>query len=120
MSSVKPKASKYKILKYAKVKNPNLVKQAIYRDKAPVMLNYHVYDSFFNTGKDGIVKANSGADNGYHCMTIVGFKKIKGTNYFIVQNSWGTSWGDKGYCYIPFTHKSIDEMWTITDGKNTK
>jgi hypothetical protein len=37
---------------------------------------------------------------GGHCMLIVGYDKPK--KIFIVRNSWGQGWGDRGYCYIPF------------------
>jgi hypothetical protein len=30
-------------------------------------------------------------------MLIVGFTG----NFFIIKNSWGTDWGDNGYCYVP-------------------
>jgi len=54
---------------------------------------------------------------GGHCMLCHGWFHKNGQNYFIVQNSWGTRWGDKGFCYIPFeymtdTTKTLD-LWTI-------
>jgi hypothetical protein len=42
---------------------------------------------------------NSGQIGG-HCMLIVGYDKPK--KMFIVRNSWGEGWGDRGYCRIPF------------------
>jgi len=30
-------------------------------------------------------------------MLIVGYTG----NFFILKNSWGTEWGDQGYCYVP-------------------
>ena len=48
----------------------------------------------------------AGTDSG-HAMAIVGYKKditIAGGGYFIVRNSWGEKWGDRGYGYLPFDH----------------
>jgi C1A family cysteine protease len=51
-----------------------------------------------------------------HAMLCVGYGPIKGKRYYVVLNSWGKSWGDGGYCYLPETvmHSHLcDDFWTI-------
>jgi len=35
-----------------------------------------------------------------HAVVAVGYGQENGVNYFLVRNSWGTSWGDAGYVKI--------------------
>ena len=35
--------------------------------------------------------------HGRHAMLIVGYVG----NFFTLKNSWGTDWGDQGFCYVP-------------------
>ena len=47
---------------------------------------------------------------GYHAIAIVGYDK----EGFIIRNSWGTSFGDKGYTKIPYDEfGKLMEVWTI-------
>jgi C1A family cysteine protease len=54
---------------------------------------------------------------GGHAILCVGYKFIDNQLYWIVRNSWGTSWGDGGYCYIHgdyFTNSAIStDQWAI-------
>ena len=48
-------------------------------------------------------------------MLIVGYSDAK--QVFIVRNSWGTHWGDNGYCYMPYDYAGNPEfnmggMWS--------
>jgi hypothetical protein len=56
-------------------------------------------ESFQGIGRDGVYKSaeDPSGPHGGHAMLIVGYIG----NYFVVKNSWGEEWGDKGYCYIP-------------------
>lgn len=51
---------------------------------------------------------------GGHAVLVVGYDDVK--EQLIFQNSWGTSWGDFGYGYLPYlfvTNKLADDFWTL-------
>lgn len=75
--------------------------------RVPITFGFMVYDSFMTTAvaKNGIVPMPNTSKEillGGHCMTMVGYDDSK--QQFICANSWGTNWGDKGYCYIPYNY----------------
>jgi C1A family cysteine protease len=53
---------------------------------------------------------------GGHAVLAVGYDDAK--QCFIVRNSWGTKWGDKGHCYMPYAYLTDSDLaadfWTIT------
>jgi len=85
----------------------NSLKQCLAVNKKPIIFGLNVYSSFLtqNVASGGLVplpKTTSETLEGGHCMTIVGYDDSKKT--FICANSWGTSWGDKGFCYMPYDY----------------
>lgn len=72
----------------------------------PVLISLKLYESFVNC-RHGFVKVPTSEEqeaekHGRHAMVICGVDVEN--NYYIVRNSWGTNFGDKGYCYIPFSY----------------
>jgi len=101
-------AAAYKIRAYARIGTVDEVKQAIVKD-GPVLAGILVCESFVNS-KGGLIPlpGENGRDNilGGHAVCVTGYdddmKNGSHTGYFEVRNSWGESWGDAGYGYIPY------------------
>lgn len=108
----------FKISKYYRVQNLNSLKISL-AEGLPVVTGIQVYESFESdaVAKTGIVpmpKANEQLLGG-HAVLAVGYNDSK--QQVIMRNSWGTSWGDKGYFYLPYTYFTdnngyVTDMWT--------
>lgn len=48
----------------------------------------------------GIIQHHCSSHNANHAVLITGYDTTGEVPYWIVRNSWGTSWGDNGYVYI--------------------
>lgn len=98
-----------KCTKYTPTSGLENIKAAL--ANGPLDATMTVYYSFFNY-ISGVYKHISGEEvAGGHCICIVGYDDTK--NAFILRNSWGTSWGMSGYCYIDYGE--LDSvMYSIT------
>jgi len=65
----------------------------------PVTVGVEADQSAFQLYKGGIVSSGCGTSLD-HAITIVGYATSGSTDYWIVKNQWGTSWGEKGYIRI--------------------
>jgi len=70
---------------------------ALYTVGYPITVAVHVGSSFqhYNGGVFSDPSCQNGAIN--HAMLLVGYDKTGPQPYWIVKNSWGTSWGEAGY-----------------------
>lgn len=119
---------KRKIIKALNVEvSEDAIKSAV-QEGYPVAISLKVYNSFSTTtfggkgshvGSSGFVSYPSDEEiasdeYGYHAMVIVGYTNE--TKHFVVRNSWGKNFGDKGYCYIPYSYicdKDLNRMACI-------
>merc|ERR1712084_170820 len=60
-----------------------------------------------------------GADSQDHCVMAVGFNSTAPTPYWIVRNSWATTWGEEGYIYLEMAENTcgLADDATIPDVK---
>lgn len=90
-------------------KNVELNHQAItsaLSDGYPIAISLKIFNSFDPNSNGFIFRPTenelNGTDYGYHAMVICGYSEAQ--KIYIVRNSWGEKFGDKGYCYIPFSY----------------
>jgi C1A family cysteine protease len=99
-------ALKYKIKSYISVTTQDQIKQVLVLQQKPVLMGMDVYESFESasvakTGKVPLPKKGEQLLGG-HAVLIIGYNNDK--KWFVCRNSWGSSWGDHGYFYLPYTY----------------
>lgn len=119
-------AEKHQTLEYLSVGYAKNEFLACLREGYPFVFGINLYSSFMSeevayTGYVRLADPAKEESQGGHCMLAVGYFFDKsGCDYIIAQNSWGDSWGDKGFCYIPmgcFLRDTFD-YWTIRSIEN--
>lgn len=117
-----------KVTGYARCANLAAIKDALAAG-TPVTIGFNVYSSF-ESGWGDIPHGQPGSGImpmpdkrtetllGGHAVCVVGYNDNLNGGRLICRNSWGTSWGDNGYFYMPYgvindTSMSSD-FWTIS------
>ncbi|EFA01288.1 cathepsin B [Tribolium castaneum] len=65
----------------------------------PIIVSFKVYQDFYNYGS-GVYHHVSGNYTGNHIVKIVGWGTEKEQDYWLIANSWGSSWGEHGFFKI--------------------
>ena len=74
--------------------------------KHPVVMGL-VTNPSWQPNTTGVLRTGNYYSNGGHAVALVGYQmdtRIAGGGYFIIKNSWGPTWGDRGYGYLPFAY----------------
>jgi len=91
---------------YHVVVNIGDIKNILALKSQPVMIGMDIYESFESdkVSENGIVPIPKKSEQflGGHAVLVVGYDDRK--KWFIVRNSWGSGWGDKGYFYLPYDY----------------
>jgi len=76
-------------------KNPTAMKTAL--ASQPLSVSIEADKSVFQSYSSGIFNSASCGTGLDHATNVVGWGTSGTTEYWIMRNSWGTSWGEKGY-----------------------
>lgn len=84
----------------------------------PVVIGAEVDEGFVQAGAGMVWKASTGRSTGGHAMVLVGYDDRR--HAFKLLNSWGRSWGDRGYGWIDYDHfgRVVREAFVAKDAIN--
>lgn len=112
-------ATNWKMELYARVNQEAGQIEGALRSKLPVIFGMRIYTSFHQARTTGMIPRPQKDEKfvGGHAMVIVGCDPVK--RMFIVRNSYGPTWGDKGHCYIAYDmilDRSLTyDLWVLKD-----
>jgi len=116
-------AARHRVAEYRRVPQSLIQLKGCLAAGAPFAFGFSVYESFEgeavrSTGKVPVPSASERLVAG-HAAVAVGYDDDQ--QRFIVRNSWGIEWGDRGDCYLPYAYLSngglAADFWTLTASK---
>jgi C1A family cysteine protease len=115
-------ALKHQIISYHRILTLDEMRACL-AEGFPFVFGFTVYESFESqeVARTGVVNMPKRSEQvmGGHAVMAVGYDDSQ--ERFIVRNSWGTSWGIKGYFTMPYKYIAdrnlSDDVWTIRRGE---
>jgi C1A family cysteine protease len=74
----------------------------------PVAIAIEADTRYFQSYSSGVLTSSSCGTTLDHGVLIVGYGTENGIDYWLVKNSWSTTWGDKGYVKIARSDSTND------------
>lgn len=96
-------AKKFRISQgWERISSVHAMKKALSEGK-PVVFAMMIFSNI-NEGVNGVIPMPGPQDEplGGHAIVAVGYDNVR--RHFIIRNSWGAEWGDKGYGYLPYDY----------------
>jgi C1A family cysteine protease len=72
----------------------------------PLAVSIEADQSAFQSYRSGIFNTTACGTSLDHATNVVGWGTSSGTDYWIMRNSWGSSWGESGYMRLAITNGS--------------
>jgi C1A family cysteine protease len=114
-----PAAKKHRILSYHRITTVDEMRNCL-AEGFSFVFGFTVYDAFESAAvaKSGVLNMPGPKEKmaGGHAVMAVGYDD--GARRFIIRNSWGSDWGQKGYFTMPYDYLSpdsnlADDFWTV-------
>lgn len=115
-------ANKRKVVQYSRISANLAQMKACLAEGYPVAIGFTVYSEFegdevARTGLLNMPGPNEKVEGG-HAVLVVGYNDAHRSGDWLVRNSWGEDWGDKGYFYMPYAYlldsNLADDFWRIS------
>jgi len=71
-------------------------------DRQPISVTIEADQATFQTYQSGVLMSGCGTSLD-HAVLAVGYGEEDGNEFYLVKNSWNTTWGDQGYIKIGIT-----------------